>query len=157
MKKFNEILEEADDVNDMYRVSIAIRSVGYFAKILTKDKTTDVEALRESLVKISEWLYSDTNENQSEYIRHLPAFIKAYTAFAQTMNVIPENLLNTLQQICRIFIERLPGMQGYFRKSGCANIYQLLLMLYKKGEGIARSFTNTLCEFLYLINSSMLY
>ncbi|GAN09060.1 DNA-dependent protein kinase catalytic subunit isoform 1 [Mucor ambiguus] len=146
MRRFNDILEQADSVDDMYKVSIAIRSVGYFAKILTKVKNTDVEALRKSLVKISEWLYSDTNAKKTEYIRHLPAFIKAYTAFAQTMDVIPENLLDTLGHMCKIFIERVPYATGYLRRSGCSNIYQLLLMLYKKGQGLGRSFTNLLFE-----------
>ncbi|KAF1799211.1 hypothetical protein FB192DRAFT_1333067 [Mucor lusitanicus] len=146
MARFNDILEQADSVDDMYKVSIAIRSVGYFAKILTKVKNADVEALRKSLVKISEWLYSETNAKQTEYIRHLPAFIKAYTSFAQTMNVIPENLLSTLRHMCKIFIERIPYATGYLRRSGCSNIYQLMLMLYKKGEGLGRSFTNSLFE-----------
>ncbi|CEP16992.1 hypothetical protein [Parasitella parasitica] len=146
MARFNKILEQADNVDDMYKVSIAIRSVGYFAKILTKVKNTDVEAMRKSLVKISEWLYSDTNAKQLEYVRHLPAFIKAYTSFAQTMTTIPENLLNTLHHMCRIFIEWIPYATGYLRRSGCSNIYQLLLMLYKKGEGIGRSFAHTLFE-----------
>ncbi|KAL9555838.1 hypothetical protein MBANPS3_002175 [Mucor bainieri] len=146
MARFNDILEQADSVDDMYKVSIAIRSVGYFAKILTRVKNADVEALRKSLVKISEWLYSETNAKQTEYIRHLPAFIKAYTSFAQTMHVIPENLLNTLGHMCKIFVERIPYATGYLRRSGCSNIYQLLLMLYKKGEGLGRSFTNTLFE-----------
>ncbi|KAK4516378.1 uncharacterized protein ATC70_011349 [Mucor velutinosus] len=146
MGRFNDILKQADSVDDMYKVSIAIRSVGYFAKILTKVKNADVEALRKSLVKISEWLYSDTNSKQTEYIRHLPAFIKAYTSFAQTMNAIPGNLLNTLGHMCKIFIEQIPYATGYLRRSGCSNIYQLLLMLYKKGEGLGRSFTNSLFE-----------
>ncbi|KAI8641990.1 hypothetical protein BD408DRAFT_483034 [Parasitella parasitica] len=146
MARFNKILEQADNVDDMYKVSIAIRSVGYFAKILTKVKNTDVEALRKSLVKISEWLYSDTNVKQLEYVRHLPAFIKAYTSFAQTMTTIPESLLSTLHHMCRIFIEWIPYATGYLRRSGCSNIYQLLLMLYKKGQGIGRSFANTLFE-----------
>lgn len=156
MARFNDILEQADSVDDMYKVSIAIRSVGYFAKILTKVKDADVEALRKSLVKISEWLYSDTNAKQTEYIRHLPAFIKAYTSFAQTMNVIPENLLNTLHRMCRTFIERIPYATGYLRRSGCSNIHQLLLTLYRKGEGLGRSFTNSLCKCIVGIESSWL-
>lgn len=145
MGRFNDILEQADSVEDMYKVSIAIRSVGYFSKILTKVKNADVEALRKSLVKISDWLYSDTSSKQSEYTRHLPAFIKAYTSFGQAMHVIPENLLNTLHRMCRTFIERIPYATGYLRRSGCSNIYQLLLMLFNKGEGLGRSFTNLLC------------
>lgn len=60
MKKFNETLETADNLENIYHVSVAIRSVGYFSKICSKllDKA-EVDELRNSLVKISDWFYSE--------------------------------------------------------------------------------------------------
>lgn len=60
MRKFITTLEDVDNLDNIYHISVAIRSVGYFSKIVAKKYTPDkVEELRNSLVRISEWFYSE--------------------------------------------------------------------------------------------------
>lgn len=60
MAIFNEELKTADNLENFYKVSISIRGLGYFAKVCHKLlKEEEVSALRNSLVKISDWFYSE--------------------------------------------------------------------------------------------------
>lgn len=60
MGVFNEELRTADNLENFYKVSISIRGVGYFAKVCHKLlREEEVTALRNSLVRISSWFYSE--------------------------------------------------------------------------------------------------
>lgn len=59
MDSFYENLKTADNLENFYRVSVSIRGVGYFAKVCSKLlKKEEVDALRNGLIKISDWFYS---------------------------------------------------------------------------------------------------
>lgn len=60
MGKFNENLKAADNLENFYNVSLSIRGIGYFAKVCTKLlKEEEITALRNHLIKISDWFYSE--------------------------------------------------------------------------------------------------
>lgn len=60
MNSFYESLQTADNLELFYKVSVSIRGVGYFAKVCTKLlKKEEVDGLRNSLIKISDWFYSE--------------------------------------------------------------------------------------------------
>lgn len=68
MDKFNKTLQGADNLEDLYHVSVAIRSVGYFSKIVAKKYEPEkVEQLRNTLVRISEWFYSEYVPNNQHF------------------------------------------------------------------------------------------
>jgi hypothetical protein len=90
--------------------------------------------------------FNSINTNQKEYIRHLPAFIKSYTSFAEELDTIPTELMETIHQMCNIFIMSFADMSGYHRRNGSFYIHQLFGMLYNKGEGVFRNFINSFCK-----------
>lgn len=92
------------------------------------------------------FLCISVNTNQKEYLRHLPAFIKSYTSFAEELDTIPTELMETIQQMCNIFIMSFAEMSGYHRRNGSFYIHQLFGMLYNKGEGVFRNFINSFCK-----------
>ncbi|KAI8352478.1 hypothetical protein EDC96DRAFT_546617 [Choanephora cucurbitarum] len=147
MQKFKKTLEDADSLENINQVSAAIRSIGYFSKIFSKKLSSkEIDGLRNSLVRISDWFYSEANANQKQYLRHLPAFIRSYTLFAEEFESIPVELMDTIHQMCDIFVKNYHDISGFYRRSGCLYIRELLRMLYKKSEGTFRSFVNTLFE-----------
>jgi hypothetical protein len=90
-------------------------------------------------------IYS-ANPDQKEYLRHIPAFIKAYTMFAEESNPIPVDLMDTLHNMCNIFVNGFINMSGYHRRNGIYNLRSLFIMLHNKGEGVFRNFLNDVCK-----------
>lgn len=109
------------------------------------------------MLSITKTVAYRTNENQSEYIRHLPAFIKSYTSFAEVFDIIPIELMETLHKMCDIFVMSFPQMSGYHRRNGSFYIQQLLNMLYAKGESVFKGFVNTFCKSQLFILFSFFY
>lgn len=60
MGKFNDNLRTTDNLENFYKVSLSIRGIGYFAKVCTRLlKDEEITALRNNLIKISDWFYSE--------------------------------------------------------------------------------------------------
>lgn len=91
-------------------------------------------------------LFHSANSEQREYLRHIPAFIKAYTLFAAELDPIPVDLMDTLHKMCDIFVKGFVNMSGYHRRNGVINMRTLFGMLHQKGEGLFRNFLNNLCK-----------
>jgi DNA-dependent protein kinase catalytic subunit len=85
---------------------------------------------------------------QIEYMRHIPAFIKAYTLFAAELDPIPVELMETIHRMCNTYIMGYIDISGYHRRNGVYNIYSLFCVLFKKGEGLFRNFLNDFCKSL---------
>ncbi|KAI8973301.1 hypothetical protein BDF20DRAFT_642731 [Mycotypha africana] len=149
--QFGQTLLKADSLDSIYEVSVAIRGVGYFSKVFyalenEPDIKIDMYQWRNNLVRISNWFYSETNKNQKEYIRHLPAFIKAYASFAEVQDNIPVDLMQTLQLMCDIFILSFAEMSGYHRRNGSFYIQQLFSMIFNKNKGVFLQFIDGFFE-----------
>ena len=67
--------------------------------------------------------------------------------FAAEMDPIPVDLMETLHNMCNIFIMGFINMTGYHRRSGVYNMRSLFGMLHQKGEGLFRNFLNSLCKY----------
>ncbi|KAI8354648.1 hypothetical protein BD560DRAFT_455990 [Blakeslea trispora] len=91
-------------------------------------------------------IFTVANANQKQYLRHLPAFIRSYTLFAEEFESIPIELMDTINQMCDIFIRCYHNISGFYRRSGSLYIRELLRMLYKSNESTFRKFVNTLFE-----------
>ncbi|KAI8079021.1 uncharacterized protein B0P05DRAFT_470219, partial [Gilbertella persicaria] len=107
----------------------------------------NIEGIRETAIFAVNYNYlisyqNRANNNQRQYLRHLPAFIKSYTLFAEEFETVPVELMETIHQMCDIFITRYHDISGFYRRNGCLNIRNLLTMLYKKSEGVFGNFAN---------------
>ncbi|KAI9262204.1 hypothetical protein BDA99DRAFT_438520 [Phascolomyces articulosus] len=87
-----------------------------------------------------------SNRDRAKLTGHLPAFIQAYTYFAQSLTNVTPSFMSTIIELVNTFISNYIHLNTITRSTGIFAIRDLLRTLYYKGEGTLRSFLN---DFLY--------
>ncbi|KAF9585083.1 hypothetical protein BGW38_003973, partial [Lunasporangiospora selenospora] len=124
-------------------MSVAIRGYGYFAAPCKHIAPDQLMFLLAQLLKKSAFLVSsNTYEGIEGSVYHLSPFITAYTFVAQAYDEIPEPLMAALNQMAISAIVNFIKMTSYARAGCTIALERLLVMLFRKGEGVLRGFVD---------------
>ncbi|KAF9184663.1 hypothetical protein BGZ51_003206 [Haplosporangium sp. Z 767] len=136
-------------------MSVAIRGYGYFAAPCKHIAPDQLKNLLSHLLRKSSFLVSsNTNEGVDSSTTHLAAFITAYAFVAQVYDEVPELLMTALNQMANAAVVSFTKMSTYARIDCTIAIEKLLVMLYRKGEGVLRGVFDKLSYKLLVFTSA---
>ncbi|KAF9970692.1 hypothetical protein BGZ73_006560 [Actinomortierella ambigua] len=157
MSNFTQMMNaEGPDSSARYKaVSVAIRGYGYFAapckRMLSKE---DLEKLLDQLLKKSSFMFSLRGDASEGATPHLSAFIQAFTYVAREFDDIPDALMTALTQMSSIVVVSFVKLSSFARVDCTIALNKLLVMLFRKGEGILRGFVDKLMYKLLVFTCS---
>ncbi|KAG0227795.1 hypothetical protein BGW42_002714 [Actinomortierella wolfii] len=157
MTNFTQMMNtESPDSSARYKaVSVAIRGYGYFAapckRMLSKD---DLEQLLDQLLKKSTFMFTVRGDATEGATPHLSAFIQAFTYVAMEFDEIPDSLMAALTQMSSIVVVSFVKLSSFARVDCTIALNKLLMMLFRKGEGLLRGFVDKLMYKLLVFTCS---
>ncbi|KAG0234361.1 hypothetical protein BGX31_004586 [Mortierella sp. GBA43] len=136
-------------------MSVAIRGYGYFAAPCKRIAPEQLKNLLAQLLRKSAFLVSsNTNEGMDGSSSHLAAFITAYTFVAQVYDEVPDLLMSALSQMANAAVMNFTKMSTYARVECTISIERLLVMLFRKSEGMLKGFFDKLSYKLLVFSAA---
>ncbi|KAG0254733.1 hypothetical protein BG011_005543 [Mortierella polycephala] len=126
--------------------------IANFTQIISTEVITSMAQYKAMSVAIRG--YGNTNEGVDSSTTHLAAFITAYAFVAQVYDEVPELLMAALNQMASAAVVSFTKMSTYARIDCTIAIEKLLVMLYRKGEGVLRGFFDKLSYKLLVFTSA---